>query len=165
MEIITWLISVLKTVPTWVWILAAVCVLAPTLSYAIKKSVKVIGVVCLIAVCLFVFPSIGTAFMDTAGLKYDETTNQLTNSAGQTITIKLPDLNGLTDEDATNTVTDLVGKAQKLLKKIDTTALKNGELSIEDIRAKAGELFGEYLTDEEAQTIMDILNFSVDDGE
>lgn len=165
MEIITWLLSVLKTVPVWVWVIAVICIVAPTLSYALKKSVKVIGVVCLVAVCLFVFPSIGTAFMDTAGLKYDPTTNQLTNSAGQTITIKLPDLEGVTDENATETVQDIIGKAQKIFKSIDTDALKNGEINVEDVKTKAAELFGEYLSDEEAQTIMKILNFTVEDGE
>lgn len=165
MEIITWVISVLKTVPTWVWIIAVICVLAPTLSYALKRSMKVIGVICLVAACLFVFPSIGTAFMETAGLQYNPDTNQLTNRNGQTITIKLPDLDGVTEENAEETITDIISKAQKILSKIDKDALKDGNINIEDVKTKAAELFGEYISDEEAQTIMQILNFSVKEDE
>lgn len=166
MELITWVISVLKTVPVWVWIVAAVCVLAPTLSYALKRSFKVVGIIALIAICLFVFPSIGTAFMETAGLTYDPNTNKLTNRAGQTITIQLPDLSGTgaSQEAATDTVADLVSKAQTLLSKIssdDIASLKSGEFNTDDVKAKITELFGENISDTEAQTIMQILDFSV----
>lgn len=161
MEILTWILSVLKTVPGWVWVIAVICIVAPTAAYAVKRSAKVILGICLIAACLFVFPSIGTAFMETAGLQYNPDTNQLTNRNGQTITIKLPDLDGVTEENAEETVTNIINKAQKILSKIDKDALKDGTINVEDVKTKAAELFGEYISDEEAQTIMKILNFSV----
>ena len=165
MEIISWIIEVLKTVPIWVWVIGAICILAPTAAYFVKRSAKVILIICAVVACLFVFPSIGQAFMETAGLKYDPETNQLTNKIGQTITIKLPELDGVTEENAEETVTDLIGKAQKILTKIDKDALKNGAVNIEDIKTKGAELFGEYFSDGEAQTIMKILNFAIEEEE
>lgn len=165
MELITWIISVLKTVPVWVWVIAALCILAPTFSYFMKRSFKVVGIIALVAICLFVFPSIGTAFMETAGLTYDPDTNKLTNRAGQTITIKLPDMSGIDEETASDTISDLVSKSQKMLSKINKEDLQNGNFNVEDVKAKMAELFGEYVSDEEAQTIMQILNFSVKEKE
>lgn len=162
MEVLTWIFSVLKTVPGWVWVIGLICILAPTASYFLKRSAKVVMIICAVAVCLFVFPSIGTAFMDTAGLVYDAETNKLTNSAGQTITLKLPDIEGLNESNATDTALGLVEMAKKVIKNFDKDELQN--VNITDIKLKVAELFGKVITDEEAQAIKQILDFSVTDN-
>lgn len=163
--LLTGIIATLKSVPVWVWVVAALCIILPTLSYAAKRSIKIIGWVCLIAVCLFVFPSIGSAFMEQAGLTYDSETNVLTNKAGQSIAIDIP---GLTEEqksEATNTATDLVNMTQDLIKSFDVEDLRNGEVLTENVKEKAMELFGKYISDDEAKIIQQLLEFSAQERE
>lgn len=85
------IIAIISTVPTWVWIVGGLCVCLPTFGYAIKRGIKVFMYIGIIAAILFIFPSIGSAFMDTAGLVWDAETKTLTNMYGQQITLKLPD--------------------------------------------------------------------------
>lgn len=160
MEILNYLVTVLKTVPTWVWIIALICICVPTMTYMLKRSVKIIGIICLGAIVLFVFPSFGKAFMDASGLTYDSKTKQLTNINGQSITISLPDGSTYTAPQVsynTNEAKNLLTKVQNILKYIDLEELKNKEINVDELQAKLKEL-GQDFSEQDLKDIIEFIN-------
>lgn len=135
MNLLLQIVNLMKQIPIWVWIIALVCVLVPTLWYAVKRSAKILFVVAGIAVILFIFPSITTSFMNRAGLTYDETTGTLTNRDGQSIQLMLPSNN-----DSAVTQQDV----NSILKQMEDAGI-----TIEDLLKSGGatEKLGEYIKD------------------
>lgn len=135
MNVLLHLANLMKQIPIWVWLIALVCVLVPTLWYAVKRSAKILFVVVGIAVILFIFPSITTSFMNRTGLTYDETTGTLTNRDGQSIQLLLP-----SDNDSAITKQDV----NSILKQMEDAGI-----TIEDLIKSGGtaEKLGEYIKD------------------
>lgn len=162
MELLNWLIAVLKTVPTWVWIVALICICVPTISYALKRSLKVVGWVCLVAIIIFVCPSIVTSFMNATGLTYDPDTKQLMNSAGQKITLALPDGTSMDlelpdGEQLMTSGTDLVKKAQAIIKSFDIEELKSDDFTAEDLQLKWYNATGTTMDYVEAEALLKLI--------
>lgn len=82
------LYTLMARVPTWVWIIIGLCVVLPVARAAIRKGAKVLGIAAIVLALLFMFPSIGSAFMDRVGLTYNAEEKSITNRDGTTISIK-----------------------------------------------------------------------------
>ena len=81
------LYTLIARVPTVIWIIIGVCVVFPLARAAIRKGMKVLGILAIIAALLFIFPSIGSATMDSLHLTYDEETKTITNRDGKSVSI------------------------------------------------------------------------------
>ena len=79
------LTELIDKVPTILWIIIGVTVIIPFFAGAFKKGTKVLGFIAVVLILLFIFPSIGSSFMERAQLSWNDESKTLTNRNGTEI--------------------------------------------------------------------------------
>ena len=151
------IVQIVSTVPTWVWILAIVLICVPTIFYAIKRSIKILLYIGIAATMLFMFPSIGSAVLESTGMTWDAETGKLTNSEGQSVTLKLPSKDDIdTIQKILNTGNKLnAERISDLLLTLDAKELQS--MSKSDFANLIKEKVGISLTDAQAKKLYNLI--------
>lgn len=79
------IIMLMAKLPTYVWIIIGLLIVVPTIGYAIRRGIKILLIVGCVLAILFIFPSIGSSFMQRAGLTWDDERKTLINRNGTEI--------------------------------------------------------------------------------
>lgn len=130
-EMFNTILAALKALPTWVWIVAVACIILPTIAFLFKKAFKVVLLLCIVAVAILVFPSVGNAISDVTRLKYDSEGNLIDQDEGKVI---LPNwqVQRINDSTLSNGVKDA-------LKQINLDKITDKELR-DEIKDRTGEV-------------------------
>ena len=110
-----YILGLVAKVPTILWVIIGAVFVVPLLWRAFKKGAKVLGYVALGLALLFMFPSIGSSFMNEAELTWDKETGTLTNRNGTSISMSDIIEKGKDVKDITSDVLDNAGDIMDIL--------------------------------------------------
>lgn len=130
MEIIRGIYGLLARIPIWIWLIVAVCILAPTFAYFFKRSAKMLCTVIVVLAILFMCPSIVQSFMDRMGLTWDNESGTVTNKDGQSIQLLLPE----NKDERKDVNDDTIGTLKNLL---NSDVLKGKDADTDGINLKS----------------------------
>lgn len=110
-----YILGLVAKVPTVLWVIIGAVFVVPLLWRAFKKGAKVLGYVAIGLALLFMFPSIGSSFMNEAELTWDKETGTLTNRNGTSISMSDIIEKGKDVKDITSDVLNNAGDIMDIL--------------------------------------------------
>ena len=147
-----YILGLMGKVPTVLWIIIGLVFVVPLLWRAFKTGAKILGWVAVFLALLFIFPSIGSSFMNEAQLTWDEETGTLTNRNGTSISVNDIIEKGSEVKDMTKDALDNAGDIMDIIgSKNDydsgtASKIKSYDVTPEVIKKAAA--FGMALTDD-----------------